>query len=394
MKRINECVLASMIMLGVFFLLSCGKKVDANPSATNATDKEQTASFKLAGQGELTVSAPVVHENLAVYLIRGQSVAKDMKVMTLSEAMESKMVTVHETGEVNQLTIENKSQDHYVFIHSGDVVKGGKQDRTLANSMLLPPNTKPTPIQSFCVEQSRWAKRGNEKLDAFSGNGFCLSSKELKYAARSAKSQQAVWSNVQLAQIKLSSNVYKGSSKTVNSAASATSYQLTMENKDLVKMTAAYKKALSEKLPKDRDDVIGYAFVVNGEYNSADIYCSHSLFEKVWDIRFNGMVTEAIAELKDGDDKSYAVPTTEVIASALSQNQNDKAKEEVFAADNNAYVRENKDFVSYDAFLGKQSDAGSVRLHFNNMSKSGLKAPSNNQNSRQQINNLLPNIEE
>ncbi len=314
--------------------------------------------------------------------------------MTLSEAMESKMVTVHETGEVNQLTIENKSQDHYVFIHSGDVVKGGKQDRTLANSMLLPPNTKPTPIQSFCVEQSRWAKRGNEKLDAFSGNGFCLSSKELKYAARSAKSQQAVWSNVQLAQIKLSSNVYKGSSKTVNSAASATSYQLTMENKDLVKMTAAYKKALSEKLPKDRDDVIGYAFVVNGEYNSADIYCSNSLFEKVWDIRFNGMVTEAIAELKDGDNKSYAVPTTEVIASALSQNQTDKAKEEVFAADNNAYVRENKSFVSYDAFLGKQSDAGSIRLHFNNMSKAGLKAPSNNQNIRQQINNLLPNIEE
>jgi hypothetical protein len=172
-----------------------------------------------------------------------------------------------------------------------------------------------------------------------------------------------------------------------------------MENKDLVKMTAAYKKALSEKLPKNRDDVIGYAFVVNGEYNSADIYCSNSLFEKVWDIRFNGMVTEAIAELKDGDNKSYAVPTTEVIASALSQNQTDKAKEEVFAADNNANVRENKDFVSYDAFLGKQSDAGSVRLHFNNMSKAWLKAPTNNQNnlqqnSLQQIENLLPNIEE
>jgi len=203
MKQIQKHMLASIAMLGVFFLLSCGKKVDPNPSATTSTqDTEQTANFTLKGQGELTVSAPVVHENLAVYLIRGESVAKDMKVLTLSEAMESKVVTVHETGNVNQLTIENKSPDHYVFIHSGDVVKGGKQDRTLANSMVLPPNTKPTPIQSFCVEQSRWAKRGNEQLAAFSGNGFCLSSKELKYAARSAKSQQEVWSNVKISQAK------------------------------------------------------------------------------------------------------------------------------------------------------------------------------------------------
>jgi len=199
---------------------------------------------------------------------------------------------------------------------------------------------------------------------------------------------------VKISQAKLSSNVYKGSGKTVNSTASATSYQLAMENKDLVKMTAAYKEALSAKLPKDRNDVIGYAFVVNGEYNSADIYFSHSLFEKVWDIRFDGMVTEAIAELKDGDKKSYAVPATEVIATALRQNETDKAKEEVFAADNNAYVRENKNFVSYDAFLGKQSDEGSIRLHFNNLSKAGLKAPSNSQNNRQQLNNLLPNIEQ
>ena len=387
-------MLASMIMLGMLFLLSCEKEatVSLDPTSSESRAPEHAASLILDGQPGLSVSPPVVHENLAVYLIRGEDAVKDIKIMTLSEAMESKLVTVHETGDVNELTIENKSQDHYVFIHSGDVLKGGKQDRTLANSMVLPPNTSPTPIQSFCVEQSRWAKRGNEQLETFSENGFCLSSKELKYAARSAKSQQVVWAEVNTAQIKLSKNVYEDSGKTVNDTASATSYQLAKENKDLVKMTTAYKEALLEKLPRERNNVIGYAFVINGEYNSADIYCSHALFEKVWDIRFDGMVTEAIAEQKSEGKNTYTVPSSESIASAISKNETDKNKEEEYAANNTAYVRENKNFVSYDAYLGKQSDKKSVRIHFNTMSKSGLKSPTNEQNIIQ-VEGLLQNFQ-
>ena len=55
-----------------------------------------------------------------------------------------------------------------VFIQAGDIVKGGKQDRVLTVSFLLPPNSGRVPIASFCVEQGRWSARGKEDHARFS----------------------------------------------------------------------------------------------------------------------------------------------------------------------------------------------------------------------------------
>src|SRR5207248_3320243 len=50
----------------------------------------------------------------------------------------------------------------------GDIVKGGRQDRVLTVSFLLPPQSGRVPIASFCVEQGRWAARGKEDQFKFS----------------------------------------------------------------------------------------------------------------------------------------------------------------------------------------------------------------------------------
>ena len=99
------------------------------------------------------VSGPYSHENLSIFLIHGPS-AKGPVPLTLEEAMKSGMVRVHETGTVNQLSIENVS-DREVFIQTGDIVKGGKQDRVLTVSATLPPQSGRLPIGAFCVEAGR-----------------------------------------------------------------------------------------------------------------------------------------------------------------------------------------------------------------------------------------------
>src|SRR5256885_13276385 len=106
------------------------------------------------------ISGPLVHENLAVYFIHGKS-APGKVPLTLEEAMASGTVKVRETSNVNQLEIENIGDDE-VFVQSGDIVKGGKQDRTLMVSLLLPPRSGSIPIASFCVEEGRWTARGPE----------------------------------------------------------------------------------------------------------------------------------------------------------------------------------------------------------------------------------------
>ena len=85
------------------------------------------------------VSDPIVHENLAVYFIHAKSEAGNVP-LTLEEAMAKGVVRVKETSNVNQLEIENLGHEE-VFVQSGDIVKGGKQDRTLMVSLVLPPKS-------------------------------------------------------------------------------------------------------------------------------------------------------------------------------------------------------------------------------------------------------------
>ncbi len=104
------------------------------------------------------VSGPHVHENLAVYFIHGPS-APGPVPLTLQEALDKGSVRVIETGEVNELKIENTGSDE-IFIQSGDIVKGGRQDRVLSMSFVLPPKSGEVSLAAFCVEHGRWSARG------------------------------------------------------------------------------------------------------------------------------------------------------------------------------------------------------------------------------------------
>ena len=76
---------------------------------------------------DIRVSGPIVHENLAVYLLHGSAADKAVPV-TLQEALAKGSVRVDETGSVNELTVENLGSEE-VFVQAGDIVKGGRQDR-------------------------------------------------------------------------------------------------------------------------------------------------------------------------------------------------------------------------------------------------------------------------
>jgi hypothetical protein len=70
-------------------------------------------------------------------------------------------VRVEETGSVNELKIENLG-DEDVYIQSGDIVKGGRQDRALTVSFILPKKSGAVPeaVRAFLAD----AEKG--KLDA------------------------------------------------------------------------------------------------------------------------------------------------------------------------------------------------------------------------------------
>ena len=75
--------------------------------------------------GDYKLSGPYTHDNLTIYLIHGEDQLQGKTLLTLEEALEQKKVVVHETQQVNELAIENTS-DEDVFVQSGDIIKGGR----------------------------------------------------------------------------------------------------------------------------------------------------------------------------------------------------------------------------------------------------------------------------
>jgi hypothetical protein len=250
---------------------------------------------KPQGQDEYRLEGPFTRDNLTVFLIHGKDKIKGATFLTLQEALVQKKVIVRETREVNELSIENISSEE-VYVQSGDIVKGGQQDRMMAVDLILPPRSGKIGISAFCVENGRWSKRGTEEVTNFGSSANVIAGRELKLAAKSAGSQGEVWKQVAVAQDKLSANT----GTRVNGAASPTSFQLALENKEVQKTSDSYFKALAGIID-GKSDVIGYVFAINGKINSADIYASNALFKKLWPKLLTSSAIEAVAELRRGE---------------------------------------------------------------------------------------------
>ena len=238
----------------------------------------------------LTTSGPYTHENLTIFLFHAHDQIDGSRYISLKEALEQKKVRVYETGTVGQLEAENLSETVDIFIQAGDVLKGGRQDRTLGIDFIIPARSGRLPIPTFCVESGRWHRRRGEDAVLFSCSTHSLHSKKARMAAKVSMAQDAVWDGVAESQKALGAAL----KKSVLSAQSPTSYQLSVEDADLEKRKVDFQKELSgisEKSP----DTIGYAFYVNGQRNSADVYGSTKLFHKLWEKLLDVAILEAIS---------------------------------------------------------------------------------------------------
>ena len=235
--------------------------------------------------------------------------------------MDSKKVTVKETGSVNELLINNDSNE-YIFIHSGDIVKGGKQDRTISYDIIISPNTKGTPLESFCVEEGRWQQRANETVSHFDSNSKMLSSKDLKLAAKHDKNQSEVWSKVSEQKAYLNEKLSKrnGYSVDVTNNESDTSLQLALESEELKKVRDNYIESLAGLIKTP--DAIGYAYTINGEIYGVEVYNNKHLFKDLWKKILESIVVEAIS--KEGDELSFQKNKKDVLAFMRSVKPSDK----------------------------------------------------------------------
>jgi len=237
--------------------------------------------------GEIRVDGPFTHKNLSIYvLFLRDEPGKRPDYITLSEGVRSGQVIVTEAknASVGRLLITNKSAKH-LFLQVGEVVHGGKQDRTLKVSMVVPPKSVDVPIPSFCVEQTRW--RGGRDF----GNRGLIVPAGVK-AAIQGQSQGEVWGRV---------SAYKRRARSAISAAGGgggaartSSVNEELSNKHLRKLAGGYESALSGTIGRYKYP-LGMVYAVNGQISTVDVYHSTGLFKKLFGALLAGAASDAAA---------------------------------------------------------------------------------------------------
>ncbi len=272
--RIRVAALA----LAALLLTACTERREAQ----SAPAPQAVAAARLSG--------PYTHANLTIWLVHGPDKLKNAHYLTLQEGLDRKLVVVHETGNVNELSVENQSGEFEIFIQAGDIVRGGKQDRCIGVDIILPANSGKVPIQSFCVEQGRWQARGAERPDRFATSDKRVSGRLLKLEVQRDADQAGVWQEVGQSQVALGATV----GGEVRAQESRSSYQLTLENDKVQAGVKEYLDALS-KITSGQKDTLGFVFAINGELNNADTYGVHELFVKLWPKLLESAAVEALA---------------------------------------------------------------------------------------------------
>ena len=220
--------------------------------------------------------------------------------MTLDEGLTTRTVAVREKGaragqdqaEVNKVEIENRSEK-WLFLQAGDIVKGGKQDRTITTDLLLAPRSGPQSIEAFCVEHGRWSASGDGL--AFTNSPGIVAGASLKRAIQSEKNQSRVWEEVAKAEGRaVKAARAAGESVAASGRLSATgTYNAIAQNKTISGGRDAYVAALLPQLQK-HENAIGLAVAINGKVTSADVYGSPVLFRRLSAKLLNSFALEAL----------------------------------------------------------------------------------------------------
>ena len=239
-----------------------------------ARPRTPVSGVKVPGYGRLLVAGPFPHKNLAVFfLYAGGTSGDEADYMTLQEAFKAGLVKISErdNASVRQLVITYDGAKP-LFIIAGELVSGGKQDRTMQHSLVVPPKTKNAPLPSYCVEQTRW---GGGKKFAVTGDMASNNSQ----AALNSGDQSEVWASVAKYKSSLRGNA-SAASGTRARASRTSSLNEELGDRSVRKLVSGYEEAMG-RVALDIRRPVGMAYAVDGNMTALHVFHSSILFKKL-----------------------------------------------------------------------------------------------------------------
>ncbi len=229
---------------------------------------------------------------------------------TLDEALREQMLEVAEIdagGRIPTLKVVNKS-DRMVFLMAGEELVGGKQNRVLNSSMMVPAKGE-MPIPVTCVERGRWGYKSKKFDSGTTTSHFHLRKMMSKQISDSYKAvgtpksdQGAVWSEVSRKMDKMGSS----------SSSDALHDFYTHCAQKLDELVGKFS------LP---DDCNGAAFAINGKIVGADLFDKPITLRKLWSKLVKSYAADALEDPKEKPAAVEPERISEWLKSASSAQQ-------------------------------------------------------------------------
>jgi hypothetical protein len=335
MCRIGWASLVAFGLISTFVVAGCQKSPPSvkPPARSSARSKAGPSKAERPGQAsaaaadDFVIGEPFRHANLAIFPVLSKTVRDRDRFTTLDEGLENGTVKVFEVGavadetsdrpaeatgephvqaenepagqtaaevagDVNRLMVLNTSGKP-LYLMPGEIIIGGKQDRTIAQERIIPPGEQPVAIDVFCVEHGRWAGRSRAEHDAItfpvadrvspderariaehSDRGHFVASsanvsKKTRLSVQEGRKQTDVWDAV------ASTSVVGGVP-----AASGT-FTANYADAGVLEKLEPYIEQLQQPVAK-QERIIGVVVTINGKADSADLFESTPLFRKLW----------------------------------------------------------------------------------------------------------------
>ena len=250
------------------------------------------ASFQNKGEAQLTYKNLYVdydsawqYKNLKLIPIRWKGGGRfdyplNGNLYSLGEAVSKGYVSISERGtastdNVHWLIIENHSRKN-IFISSGEIIAGGRQDRMISRDTILLASQQKMQVPVMCVEEGRWSEK--EKKFVYQE----MANLHLRRTLDRSKNQVMIWREIY---DQLDKDKVKNSSL---------AYISRKEDKKYLAAEQDYWKFFDQKFRKSDSTIVGIVCMSGKNVIGCDVFASTSLFESEWPALMMGYIQEAI----------------------------------------------------------------------------------------------------
>jgi hypothetical protein len=201
-------------------------------------------------------------------------------IISLSQAINQGLATISERGtasteNVHWLRINNQS-DKSIFINSGEMIAGGRQDRMVMKDTILVPTKRDQYIPVMCVEEGRWS----DKEKKFAYNDFA--NIHLRKVLDVAKNQVLIWNEID-------NQLQSGDIKNTTMA-----YLARKSDKKFMEVDDDYFRFFKQKFKSSDSTIVGFVCVSGNKIIGSDIFASRNLFYSQLEPLLRGYVDEVI----------------------------------------------------------------------------------------------------